>query len=220
MGWDTSHPNCHLYLLEAYNKNASENVYNECGTVFDRTRRIQTEFLDYLYNNLQNINVISNFHGQLNYWKGQYFDLEKHESYGIPKDRFKKLINSFSNECFDDIHSSMFSYDSYQSFLLEIRKAFNNVTDELDVICYNANPKVVIHEDIPVSYEFTFPEIVDELTSVGIHKSDRNILLDSYYIKKYIILTDMVFLTEDRKIIREQSTIESALSGINIRRLT
>ncbi len=207
IGWDNLKCKSAKYFdLQDFVRYSSERVYYECETVLNNNKRWILQFINKIHK-----------------------DCEKKSSTNFTSDLSKILDNTVSNICEQykyeckKVESSLIGFsEKYQKELVEIMqgnlkynifrarivKAFNEATDNLEIVFDNLLEKKVC----PSNLGSTLFSEYQNLQKTGLHGTDIKILLDSHYVSFRERTSKIGFITFDNGIIKVKSKIEEIIS--------
>ncbi|MDR1721948.1 MAG: hypothetical protein LBR24_02735 [Methanobrevibacter sp.] len=198
------------YFSQDFKKLISYRVSKESINVIFRSKRVSEKLLDFFRERIINrpTNPIQ-AEITLNKIKNDFIHLydEKNFPENIKREKFIAMVNENYELFFDSFYQDLISnsHTHIDELKKKTSKDFTNYLKNLNILLSTLNIGTFYFENDDVPLERA-------ISKIGIHKSDKLILLDCYTFSKKFSNEVVAFITSDKGIISSQKNIEKVLS--------
>ena len=199
---EDNHSICQLYFEYECERYISKRVKEESLNVVNRLRRISLKLLDHVQifaetNYINPIKIDFIIHSL----KKEFLNKYKDEDYpeGVKKEKFNNIVNDLF-VTFDNVfREELLGYNNkIEDFKKDTIGTFRIYSKNLSNLFNSLNIGEFYKEGENSQYE-------GDIHNLGIHHSDKLILLDCYYLAKNKLKSNVAFITQDKVIVSNKS---------------
>jgi hypothetical protein len=206
IGWDNLKSESTKYFeLQEFIRYSSERVYEECEKVLNNNKRWILQFVNKIHKDCEKKSSTNFILDLSKILDNIVYDIC--QQYTNECKKVKGALKGFSEKYENELVEVMKGNLKHNIFRASIVKAFNNATDNLEIVFDNLLEKKIC----PINLSNTLFSEYQNLQKIGLHGTDIKILLDSHFVSVRERVSKIGFITFDNGIIKVKSKIEKII---------